>query len=148
MAVYALGALPGDAALTTLQNGLDDPTADVQWNAAVALARHGQTDGVPILRRMLDRTYVERVVTRTPTTDATVDLVSEVIVSGLDAVATLGVDGLRDEVRALSEGDASLRVRDVAIRTLDTLGADDSTLNHADQAAWARSIATMAPAAT
>ena len=137
MAVYALGALPGEAALTTLQNGLDDPTADVQWNAAVALARHGQTDGVPILRRMLDRTYVERVVTRTPTTDATVDLVSEVIVSGLDAVATLGVSGLRDEIRALSEGDTSLRVREVAIRTLDALRSDDSTLNHADQAAWA-----------
>ena len=148
MAVYALGALPGEAALTTLQNGLDDPTADVQWNAAVALARHGQTDGVPILRRMLDRTYVERVVTRTPTTDASVDLVSEVIVSGLDAVATLGVSGLRDEIRALSEGDTSLRVREVAIRTLDALRSDDSTLNHVDQAAWARSIATIVTAAT
>ena len=28
---------------------------DVRWNAAVALARHGSREGVPVLRQMLDR---------------------------------------------------------------------------------------------
>ena len=31
------------------------PTPDVRWNAAVALARHGNHEGVPVLRQMLDR---------------------------------------------------------------------------------------------
>ena len=55
MVVYALGALPGDAQLATLRTALQDADADVRWNAAVALARHGSHDGVPVLRQMLDR---------------------------------------------------------------------------------------------
>ena len=55
MVVYALGALPGDAQNTTLRTALQDSAADVRWNAAVALARHGNAEGVPVLRQMLDR---------------------------------------------------------------------------------------------
>jgi len=53
MVVYALGSLPGDAGVATLTRALDDEQPDVQWNAAVALARHGRHEGVPVLRRML-----------------------------------------------------------------------------------------------
>ena len=119
MAVYALGTLPGSGDHATLRNALDDPAADVQWNAAVALARHGRDEGVTVIRRMLDREYVSRMVTRNATTEAVIDPVSEVIVSGLQAAATLGATELRPSVEALSESDASLRVREVAMKTLD-----------------------------
>ena len=119
MAVYALGTLPGSGDHATLRNALDDPAADVQWNAAVALARHGRDEGVTVIRRMLDREYVSRMVTRNATTEAVIDPVSEVIVSGLQAAATLGASELRPSVEALSESDASLRVREVAMKTLD-----------------------------
>ena len=121
MAVYALGTLPGSGDHATLRNALDDPAADVQWNAAVALARHGRDEGVTVLRRMLDREYVSRMVTRNATAEAAIDPVSEVIVSGLQAAATLGASELRPSVEALSESDANLRVREVAIKTLDML---------------------------
>lgn len=121
MAVYALGTLPGTGDHATLRNALDDPAADVQWNAAVALARHGRDDGVTVLRRMLDREYVSRMVTRSAAAEAAIDPVSEVIVSGLQAAATLGAAELRPSVEALSESDANLRVREVAIKTLDVL---------------------------
>ena len=136
MAVYALGALPGDGHVATLRNALDDPTADVQWNAAVALARHGRTDGMTVLRRMLDRAYVERMVTRSPTPEATIDPVSEVIVSGLQAAAALNASELRAPIETLSESDASLRVREVAMKTLDVL--NQSTTNAAAPAALVR----------
>ena len=119
MAVYALGTLPGSGDHATLRNALDDPAADVQWNAAVALARHGRDEGVTVIRRMLDREYVSRMVTRNATTEAVIDPVSEVIVSGLQAAATLGATELRPSVEALSESDANLRVREVAMKTLD-----------------------------
>lgn len=121
MVVYALGTLPGSGDHSTLRNALDDPAADVQWNAAVALARHGRDEGITVLRRMLDREYVTRMVTRNPTAEAAIDPVSEVIVSGLQAAATLGATELRPSVEALSESDANLRVREVAIKTLDVL---------------------------
>ena len=123
MAIYALGALPGTGHMATLRNALDDPAADVQWNAAVALARHGLDDGLPVLRRMIDRPYVERTVTLAPAPQDTVDPVAAVMVSGLQAVAALGADELEDEIRALSENDASLRVRNAALETLDALAA-------------------------
>ena len=121
MAVYSLGALPGDDRLATLRNALDDPVPDVQWNAAVALARHGRRDGLGAIGRMLDRAYVERNVSRTPAVDDVLDPVAEVMVSGLQAVAALQPAALRDEVAELSRVDASLRVREVALRTLDVL---------------------------
>lgn len=132
MVIYALGALPGGGHIGTLRNGLDDPIVDVQWNAAVALARHGQNDGVSILRRMLDREYVERMVTRSGAPNSGLDPVSEVIVSGLQAVSALREVGLREEVRGLSEADSSLSVRDVALRALEVLpetGSDSVEIN-------------------
>ena len=122
MAVYALGALPDGGDASTLRNALDDPVPDVQWNAALALARLGRPDGVTVLGRMLDRAYVARNVTRTPTVDAVLDPVSEIMVSGLQAVGALHATDLWDEVQVLSEGDANLRVREVALRTLEILG--------------------------
>ncbi len=121
MAVYALGALPGDGQHATLASALDDPVADVQWNAAIALARHGRRDGIVVIGRMLDRSYVERIVTRNPRADAGIDPVSEVIMSGLQAAATLGATELRPSIEMLSQEDINLRVREVALTALDAM---------------------------
>ena len=137
MAIYALGALPGTGHMATLRNALDDPAADIQWNAAVALARHGLADGLPVLRRMLDRPYVERMVTLVPTPQDATDPVAAVMVSGLRAVAALGASALHDEIRALSESDASLRVRNAALETLEVLATAASQAKDAAQAARA-----------
>lgn len=123
MVVYALGTLPAAADHSTLRNALDDPEADVQWNAAVALARHGRDDGVTVIRRMLDREYVTRMVSRAATAEAALDPVSEVIVSGLQAAASIGAADLRPAIEALSESDVNLRVREVAMKTLDALNS-------------------------
>ena len=121
MAVYALGSLAGSGDHATLRNALDDPAADVQWNAAVALARHGRDEGLTVIRRMLDREYVARMVTRRAESDDLLDPVSEVIVSGLQAAASLRATELRPSIEALSETDENLRVRELAIKTLDAL---------------------------
>lgn len=121
MAVYALGALTGGGDHATLRNALDDPAADVQWNAAVALARHGRGDGMAVIRRMLDREYVTRMVTRRGSARDALDPVSEVIVSGLQAAASLRAAELRQPVAALIEEDENLRVRELAMKTLDLL---------------------------
>ena len=120
MAVYALGSLPGEAQLGTLRTALADPTPDVRWNAAAALARRGDRQSVPVLRRMLDRDYVERTVTPSPEADN--NLVGEVMVSGLEAVGLLRETTLRARVVELSRGDQSLRVRQAALEALEQIG--------------------------
>ena len=122
MVVYALGSLPGDAGVATLTRALDDEQPDVQWNAAVALARHGSHEGVPVLRRMLDREYVQRTVTRQQQTQDEIDPVGEVMISGLRAVAALKESTLSEPVKALSQHDTDLRVRQAALETLKAVG--------------------------
>ena len=121
MVVYALGSMPVAEGNDTLVKALEDPEPDVQWNAAIALARHGRHEGVPVLRRMLDRAYVERNVTRQPQVRDEVDPVGEVMISGLRAIAALKAAALSDEVRTLSTGDENLKVRQAAIETLKNL---------------------------
>jgi HEAT repeat protein len=122
MSVYALGSIPADVGSATLVKALDDDEPDVQWNAAVALARHGRHEGLPVLRRMLDRAYVERNVTRQQQATEEIDPVGEVMISGLRAVAALKESTLSDPVKALSQNDANMKVRQVALETLKSLG--------------------------
>jgi hypothetical protein len=122
MAVYALGSMPIASGNETLVKALDDGEPDVQWNAAIALARHGRHEGVPVLRRMLDRAYVERNVTRQPQARDDVDPVGEVMISGLRAIAALKANDVSDQVKALSTDDQNLKVRQAAIDALKALG--------------------------
>jgi hypothetical protein len=121
MAVYALGSMPAAVGNETLIQALEDDQADVQWNAAIALARHGRHEGAPVLRRMLDRAYVERNVTRQPQPTEDVDPVGEVMISGLRAIAALKESTLSEQVRTLSTDDHNLKVRQAAIETLKNL---------------------------
>jgi HEAT repeat protein len=118
MAVYALGALPGDAQLVTLRTALNDSAADVRWNAAVALARHGSHDGVGVLRQMLDRPYVEQSVKREVRQDEDDDPIADVMVSGLRAAATLKDPSLESTIAGLSQSDRSMKVRQAAIEAI------------------------------
>jgi HEAT repeat protein len=51
---YALGQLGTPAAIERLEVMVDDPHADTRYNAAVALARHGNAKAVETLAEMLD----------------------------------------------------------------------------------------------
>lgn len=120
--VYALGALPGEGQLETLRTALEDPEPDVRWNAAVALARHGAREGVPVLGQMLDRHYVEQAVTREVSQFQDQDPVADVMISGLRAVAALKASALRPVVEQLSQQDRSMKVRQAAVEALQDLG--------------------------
>ena len=122
MVVYALGALPGDAQLATLRTALQDSAPDVRWNAAIALARKGHHDGVPVLRQMLDRQYVEQTVKRDVRQDEDRDPIADVMISGLRAAATLKDAALRRSVTTLSQQDRSMKVRQAAIEALKVMG--------------------------
>jgi hypothetical protein len=122
MVVYALGALPGVQQLDTLRRALQDETADVRWNAAVALARHGNAEGVPVLRQMLDRSYVEQTVKIEVRPDSGLDPVADVMISGLRALAVLKDGTLRASVEGLSQQDRSLKVRQAALEALRVMG--------------------------
>ncbi len=120
--VYALGALPGDSQIDTLRTALEDSATDVRWNAAVALARHGRADGMPVLRQMIDRAYVEQVVKRDVRQDSDQDPIAEVMIGGLRAIASLKDTSVKAPVEVVSQQDRSLRVRQAALEALRQIG--------------------------
>ena len=120
--VYVLGALPGDAQIVTLRTALQDSVADVQWNAAVALARKGSREGVPVLKQMLDRAYVEHRVTREVRQDDDQDPIADVMINGIRAGASLKEEELRFSIETLREKDRSPRVQQAALEALKILG--------------------------
>ena len=90
MVVYALGALPGDAQLPTLAHGARGRCAPTSAGTRRSLSRGtAAREGVPVLRQMLDRAYVEQTVKRDVRQDEDQDPVADVMISGLRAAAAL-----------------------------------------------------------
>ena len=58
---YALGRIGTPASLTQLESMVDDPHTDTRYNAAVALAEHGNSQAVDTLAEMLDPLEMESV---------------------------------------------------------------------------------------
>ena len=122
MVAYALGALPGDAQIVTLRTALEDPVADVRWNAALALARHGNREGLAVLKQMLDRSYLAESVAGAAQAGADMDPAGEVMISSLQAVAALREGSVRAEVESISREDKNMRVRQAALEALKAIG--------------------------
>jgi HEAT repeat protein len=120
--VYALGALPGETQIETLRAALKDDTPDVRWNAAVALARHGNGEGAGVLHQMLDRAYVERTVKREIRQDDDQDPIADVMISGIRAGAAIKDASLKPAIESLSQQDRSMKVRQAAFEALKVMG--------------------------
>jgi hypothetical protein len=93
----------------------------VRWNAAVALARHGNREGLAVLGQMLDRSYVEQAVKRDVRQDEDQDPIGDVMISGLRAVASLKDVSLKQSVESLSQQDRSMKVRQAALEALKVM---------------------------
>ena len=94
----------------------------MRWNAAVALARHGNHDGVGVIKQMLDRPFVEQTVKRDVRQDEDRDPVADVMISGLRAAAALKDESLKPSITMLSQGDRSMKVRQAALEALKVMG--------------------------
>jgi HEAT repeat protein len=123
MAVYSLGAIPEASQSKVLETALNDPAPDVQWNAAVALARHGRREAVPTLRRMLDRAYLEQSVQGHVEADVDTDPAGDVMISGIQAAAALRESTLREPMESISREDKNMKVRQAALEALKVIGA-------------------------
>lgn len=92
-AAFNAGAVAGEAgdrgaALEALRAKLTDPVPDVTWNVAFALAYFlGDRAGNDILKKMLDRKYLEGVIGDDPKVD---DLTMHALLMACNATAKLG----------------------------------------------------------
>lgn len=124
IAAYALGSLGSREAIEGLKALLNDPVEDVSWNAALGLARQGDGSGLPLLVRMLDRSYLDRVSRLDdegrlrPLTEAQKE---EAIQNALRSIRQLGDRTHLATLRTVRDSDPSLGVRQAAIEALQAL---------------------------
>jgi HEAT repeat protein len=124
IAAYALGALDAPESLPPLRALLHDPVEDVAWNAALSLARRGDRAGLPLLRRMLDRTYLDGV----QRDDAsgrpralTEEQKEDAIKNALRSLVLLKDAEAFEAIARLSDSDPNLRVRQEAFECLEAI---------------------------
>ncbi|MEP0842471.1 MAG: HEAT repeat domain-containing protein [Phycisphaerae bacterium] len=124
LAVGALAEEGDEPALKALRRAFHSDDREVQWNAALALARLKDSAAVPLLTDMLSRAYWEAVVVKpepgekpTAARGLTAVQVDEYLVVTMDAARALGLPVLRERVAELSQ-DRSARVKDHAGKTL------------------------------
>lgn len=120
-AAHALGAFPGEESRQALTLALEDPVADVRWNAAVALARRRDPAAVPVLLGMLDRAALAAV----PTLSEEQRVAA--MIQGAEAAAVVPDPRLREALTRLRDGDANLKVREAARAAL--LGGRPASAN-------------------
>jgi HEAT repeat protein len=132
---FDLGIVGSNQAIDRLKKMLDDPSRDVTFNAATALARHGDAASIDTLVAMLDpKPLVEAPAGASPSsgdakddpdrkTDPTV-----VILNGLrgisqlaDANATADLSRLQPAVDRLRAAGLPLAIRDMAMSVYDKL---------------------------
>ena len=108
----------------------------MRWNAALALARLGSSDGLPVLEQMLDRRLLAQIPDITPQQQ------EDAMISALKALVALDVaiDGAM--LDRLADEDPSLKVRQAAIEARKARGSG----SRASTAALVRSDGTAQPA--
>jgi hypothetical protein len=124
IAAYALGAIDVPSIPQDLRPLLNDPVEDVAWNAALALARHRDRSALPLLARMLDRSYLDRV--SRPDADGrprplTEEQKEEAMTGALRSIAGLGGGENLALLRRVRDSDPSLRVRQAALEALEAI---------------------------
>jgi HEAT repeat protein len=107
-AVHALGSFDAPEAHSALVRALDEPVADVRWNAALVLARKRDPAAVPVVAKMLDRSALAAV------PDLSADQANDVVLQAVSAAAALGDASLRPALERLRQSDPDLKVREAA----------------------------------
>ena len=118
LAAHLLGSLDRERSKSGLRAALSDPVDDVKWNAALSLAKLGDSAGIDILEMMLDRNYLSGHEQMDET------LKERTIKSAVYAIGTLQVEGLKETLTALKDSDPNMKVRQAAIDALNMFEGD------------------------
>lgn len=110
-AAYILGVLGNPVAVSALKAALGDEVDDVRWNAALSLARLGDSSGRGILLSMLDR---ERLNRPHALTDKSIERIMVNAAKGLQLISEKSGE-TEEALRRVSVSDPNLKVRQAAL---------------------------------
>jgi HEAT repeat protein len=112
MAAFVLSALKDPEAAHDLQVALNDTSDEVRWYAAIALAQVNDASGSGVLIKLIDRSYVDKLQGFTP------DQKTQLLINAVKCLGILKFEPAKDRIRALSQSDPDLAVRDASLEAL------------------------------
>jgi len=113
-ATISLGMVGDSKSIPLLQKLLDDEEPNIRWDAAIALAKMGDTSGAYIIANLLDRNYLNAF----PEVDEVEK--NQALMIAIKVSSQLKDDRFVTNLVGLAESDINLKIRDAAMKTLQT----------------------------
>jgi HEAT repeat protein len=112
-ATISLGMIGDISAVPFLIQLLEDEQANIRWDAAIALAKMGNSDGAYIIEGLLDREYLNKF--------SEIDPIEQkrVLMVAIKTASILFDKRFEDNLISLSKNDKDLSIRDAAIKALE-----------------------------
>lgn len=108
IAVAAIGNIAHPSSVGRLRKALSDSEPNVQWGAAVSLARLGDGTGKQVILKMLDRNYLSGF----PEVDPQEQ--NDLLLSAIEAASLLHESELDVQLKRLSQTDRNMKIRAAA----------------------------------
>ena len=112
MSAFVLTAIKDPAASRDLEVALNDANEEVRWYAAIALAQINNPAGTDVLMRLVDRSYLDKL------QGFTTEQRDQLLINAVKCLGLLKFEPAKDRIRALSQSDPDLAVRDASLEAL------------------------------
>ena len=113
-ATISLGLIGDAGSIPMLKELLEDEEPNIQWDAAVALAKMGDPSGAFIIENLMDRQYLNAF----PQVDEAEK--NQAILVAIEVSSLLKQDRFETKLVSLAESDENLRIRDAAMKILQS----------------------------
>ena len=110
----SMGMIGDKNSIPLLQKLLEDEEPNIQWDAAIALAKMGDTSGAFIIANLLDRDYLDAF----PEVDEAEK--NQAIMVAIEIASMIKAKGLQPKLVTLAESDGNLKIRNAAMQTLES----------------------------
>jgi HEAT repeat protein len=110
----ALGLIGDEESIPLLRELLEDEEPNIQWDAAIGLAKMGDSTGAFIIESLMDRNYLSAF----PQVDESEK--NQAILIAIEVASFLKNDRLENKLITLAESDENLKIRDAAMKTLES----------------------------
>jgi len=118
-AIISLGDISAPEFSDVLINMLDNEEPNLRWDAAIALAKMGRREGVPIINRLLSRSYYEGFPPERNGRGIDENEVNNSIYIAISITRKLVDQQFNEKLEFLSKNDKNIKIREFALKTLN-----------------------------
>ena len=112
-ATISLGNMNDQSVISTLQNLINDEEPNIRWDAAIALAKLGDSSGSEVIKNLLDRKYYDQF------KEVDAEEEAQAILIAIQASNKIPSEKFVTNLLKLATLDHNMKIRDIAIKTLD-----------------------------